>query len=97
MSGDQKHQFHLVEPSPWPAVGAASGFTLVLGAAMYMHEYPYSLFILIAGFLMLFATMFFWWRDVVREAEYQGHHSPIVQIGMRYTQHFECSNYLMVD
>ena len=84
MSGKQNHQYHLVEPSPWPAVGAASGFTLVLGAAMYMHEYPYSLFILIAGFLMLFATMFFWWRDVVREAEYQGHHSPIVQIGMRY-------------
>ena len=25
-----------------------------------------------------------WWRDVVREAEYQGHHTPIVQIGMRY-------------
>ncbi len=84
MSGKQNHQYHLVEPSPWPAVGSASGFTLVLGAAMYMHEYPYSAFILIAGFLMLFATMFFWWRDVVREAEYQGHHSPIVQIGMRY-------------
>ena len=84
MSGKQNHQYHLVEPSPWPAVGSASGFTLVLGAAMYMHEYPYSIFFLIAGFLMLFATMFFWWRDVVREAEYQGHHSPIVQIGMRY-------------
>ena len=33
---------------------------------------------------MVLATMFFWWRDVVREAEYQGHHTPIVQIGMRY-------------
>ena len=28
--------------------------------------------------------MFFWWRDVIREAEHQGHHTPIVQIGMRY-------------
>ena len=28
--------------------------------------------------------MFYWWRDIVREAEYQGHHTPIVQIGMRY-------------
>ena len=84
MSSEQKHQYHLVEPSPWPAVGSASGFTLVLGTAMYMHEYPYSGYILIAGFLMILVTMFFWWRDVVREAEYQGHHSPIVQIGMRY-------------
>ena len=84
MSGDQKHQYHLVEPSPWPAVGSAAGFTLVLGLTMFMHEYSYSIYILGAGVLMVLATMFFWWRDVVREAEYQGHHTPIVQIGMRY-------------
>ena len=42
MSGDQKHQYHLVEPSPWPAVGSAAGFTLVLGLTMFMHEYAYS-------------------------------------------------------
>ena len=42
MSGEQKHQFHLVEPSPWPAVGSAAGFTLALGAAMYMHDYQYT-------------------------------------------------------
>ena len=84
MSGQQKHQYHLVEPSPWPAVGAASAFTLVLGLTLFMHEYPYSIYFLTAGFIMVLATMFFWWRDVVREAEYQGHHTPIVQIGMRY-------------
>ena len=84
MSGDQKHQFHLVEPSPWPAIGSAAGFTLALGGAMYMYDYLYSGYILIAGFLMLLTVMFFWWRDVIREAEFQGHHTPIVQIGMRY-------------
>ncbi len=36
------------------------------------------------GLALVVATMFYWWRDVVREAEYQGHHTPIVQIGMRY-------------
>ena len=66
MSGDQKHQFHLVEPSPWPAIGSAAGFTLALGGAMYMHDYLYSGYILIAGFLMLLTVMFFWWRDVIR-------------------------------
>ena len=76
MSGDQKHQYHLVEPSPWPAVGSAAGFTLVLGLTMFMHEYAYSVYILGAGVLMVLATMFFWWRDVVREAEHQGHHTP---------------------
>ena len=35
------------------------------------------------GALLLF-TMFGWWRDVIREAEHEGHHMPIVQISMRY-------------
>ncbi len=30
------------------------------------------------------ATMLFWWRDVVKEGEFQGHHTPVVQIGLRY-------------
>ena len=34
--------------------------------------------------MLVLATMFLWWRDIIREAEYQGHHTPIVQIGMRY-------------
>ena len=25
-----------------------------------------------------------WWRDVIEEAEHQGHHTPVVQIGHRY-------------
>ena len=28
--------------------------------------------------------MFVWWRDVIREATYQGYHTPVVQLGMRY-------------
>src|SRR3546814_7736020 len=39
---------------------------------------------LIAGILLVLMTMFFWWRDVVREAHYQGHHTAAVQIGSRY-------------
>ena len=25
-----------------------------------------------------------WWGDVIREAEHEGHHKPIVQLGLRY-------------
>jgi len=28
--------------------------------------------------------MFVWWRDVVREATYLGHHTKMVQLGLRY-------------
>jgi cytochrome c oxidase subunit 3 len=78
------HEYHLVEPSPWPAVGAFSGFVLAIGAIMFMHDKPGGGWIMAAGFACVLYTMFMWWRDVVREAEYQGHHTPVVQVGMRY-------------
>ena len=41
MSGAQQHPYHLVEPSPWPAVGSAAGFILAIGAVMFMHDHAY--------------------------------------------------------
>ena len=84
MSGEHSHSYHLVEPSPWPAVGAASAFGLALGAIMYMHEMPFGAAIMAVALLAILYTMYMWWRDVIREAEHQGHHTPIVQLGMRY-------------
>jgi cytochrome c oxidase subunit 3 len=84
MSGGHSHSYHLVEPSPWPAVGAMAGFITAIGAIMYMHEMGYGALIMTVGFLTILYTMFMWWRDVIKEAEYQGHHTPIVQLGMRY-------------
>ena len=49
-----------------------------------MHERAYGEHIMGLGLGLVLLTMFMWWRDVIREAEYQGHHTPIVQIGMRY-------------
>ena len=84
MSGEQKHPFHLVEPSPWPALGSMAAFVLATGGVLFMHEHDYGTALLGLGFMLVLATMFYWWRDIIREAEYQGHHTPIVQIGMRY-------------
>ena len=84
MSGANKHPYHLVEASPWPAVGSAAAFTAAVGGVMYMHDIAYGVVVLGLGFVLVLATMFMWWRDIIREAEYQGHHTPIVQIGMRY-------------
>ena len=32
--GAQKHPYHLVDPSPWPALGAIGAFLLAMGAAL---------------------------------------------------------------
>ena len=84
MSGGHSHSYHLVEPSPWPAVGAASAFVTAIGTIMYMHEMPFGGALIGIGLIAILATMYMWWRDVIREAEFQGHHTPIVQLGMRY-------------
>ena len=31
------HDYHLVDPSPWPAVGAVGAFILAVGAIIWMH------------------------------------------------------------
>ena len=84
----QKHPYHLVDPSPWPVIGALAAGTLATGGLFYMHDVH--LFgtprwtVLPIGVFLVLATMAVWWRDVVMEATYQGHHTPVVQIGLRY-------------
>ena len=91
MAGDDhavEHDYHLLNPSPWPALGALSGFVLAFGAVWYMHpDLVGGIEVGLAGFfpgiMLVLATMFFWWRDVVRESR-QGDHTPVVQLGLRY-------------
>jgi cytochrome c oxidase subunit 3 len=77
-----KHPYHLVDPSPWPLVGAFAGGAFVLGIILLAHYgIHWMLYLGVAGLL---ATMFFWWRDVIRESRTPGMHTPIVRIGLRY-------------
>jgi cytochrome c oxidase subunit 3 len=77
-----KHPYHLVDPSPWPIVGAFSGAALVLGIIMVAHSNSWWLLGLgVAGML---ATMFLWWRDVLKESRTPGLHTPVVRLGLRY-------------
>lgn len=77
-----KHPYHLVDPSPWPLVGAFAGAALVCGIIMVAHYQSW--WLLILGTLATLFTMFMWWRDVVRESNTPGLHTPIVRIGLRY-------------
>jgi cytochrome c oxidase subunit 3 len=77
----QSHDYHLVNPSPWPAVGATSAFILAIGGILFMrHVTPWVLAIGAVGVLY---TMYAWWADVIREAN-GGDHTRVVQISHRY-------------
>ena len=89
MAGTQKHPYHLVDPSPWPIVGSIAAFVLAMGAIFYMHPSMVGLkepafWLFLPGAALVLYTMFMWWRDVVKEAEFQGHHTKVVQLGLRY-------------
>jgi cytochrome c oxidase subunit 3 len=76
------HDYHLVEPSPWPALGALSALVLAGGLVMYMHDM--TVWVLPIGLAMMLYTMFVWWRDVIQEATFKDDHTPVVQLGLRY-------------
>ncbi len=61
------HPFYLVNPSRWPIIISFALLTLVSGGAMALHKHPLGLPIVFAALLAVFATLFFWWRDVIRE------------------------------
>jgi cytochrome c oxidase subunit III len=90
-----KNPYHLVEPSPWPIIGAISALLLATGALTYMHPdmfgkglepffkqiQPWNIII---GVVAVLYTMAGWWRSVIREAETPGLHTPVVKLGLRY-------------
>ena len=85
------HDYHLVDPSPWPAAASLFAFVMAIGAIVWMRSMgggaglfglrgPWMFLI---GFLGVSTTAYFWWRDVVREA-HKGDHTPVVQLHQRY-------------
>jgi len=80
--GEQKHPYHLVSPSVWPLVGALGGGLITFGGVLWMHGIEFWTFIV--GAVVVIGTMFFWWKDVIRESVVEKLHTPVVQIGLRY-------------
>src|SRR5918911_2483416 len=77
-----QHPYHLVAPSAWPIIGSIAAFVLAVGLIIWIRGGTWWIFAV--GALGVAYTMVGWWRDVIREAEYEGHHTPVVQLHMRY-------------
>lgn len=77
-----RQPFHLVELSPWPLTGSLGAFFLTVGLAAWFHSY--TIYPLILGLVIILLTIIQWWRDVVREATFMGHHTSYVTKGLRW-------------
>lgn len=79
----QFHPYHLVEPSPYPYMAAFAALGLTTGGVMYFHSFDNGGTLLSISALLLIIIAASWWKDIVREATYEGHHTIIVQKGLR--------------
>ena len=77
-----RQPFHLVEFSPWPLTGSLGALALTTGIGAWFHGYP--IYCLLLGLLIIALTMVQWWRDIIREATFLGHHTTPVTKGMRW-------------
>jgi cytochrome c oxidase subunit III len=92
-SSGLRQPYHLVDPSPWPIVGAIGGLMVFVGIILAAHYGDY-IVISIGGAIVL-VTAFFWWRDVIRESRTPGLHSPVVRLGLRYGMMFFITSEVM--
>nr|YP_010010550.1 cytochrome c oxidase subunit III [Crossaster papposus]QOH99556.1 cytochrome c oxidase subunit 3 [Crossaster papposus] len=77
-----QHPYHLVDQSPWPLTSAISALMMTAGLILWFHTNNNNL--LLTGFLLLILTIINWWRDIIREATFQGFHTLPVNNGLRW-------------
>ena len=80
----QRHAFHLVNPSAMPLLTAISALSFTSGSVFYFQGFLFGLETTFFGFFCVIFCMFLWWRDIVREGTFEGNHTNIVQLGLRY-------------
>jgi cytochrome c oxidase subunit 3 len=89
MSAHAKHPYHMVNPSPWPALGGLGAFTLAFGAILLFHKHPILgegtpvILNIVPGLSLVVLTMVLWWRDVIKESVKERAHTEEVAHGLR--------------
>ena len=78
----KQHDYHLVNPSPWPLAGSIAAFVLAVSTILWMHKSA-GAWMPLVGLTLVLLVMIFWWRDVINEA-HAGDHTPVVQLHLRY-------------
>ena len=86
-----KHEYHLVNPSPWPLVGSVAAVIMMIGAVTWMESAAgSSLFgmkgnwLFLLGFAGILFTFVAWWRDVIKESLTGESTSTVIRLGLRY-------------
>ncbi|QND52217.1 cytochrome c oxidase subunit 3 [Phyllobacterium sp. 628] len=90
----KNHDYHIIDPSPWPFLGSVGAFVMAIGGIAYMRyhnggELPlfgHNLaqpWLFLIGLAIVLYTMFGWWSDTIKESK-EGHHTRVVSLHLRY-------------
>ncbi len=90
----KNHDYHIVDPSPWPLFGGIGAFIMAIGAVAYMrylNEESFSFgsvdianpWLFYIGTAIVLYTMYGWWSDTIKEA-HKGDHTRVVALHLRY-------------
>jgi len=85
MSANQHAPYYFVpEPSKWPMYGSIAAVFLTFGASGTVNQQASGPWLLLAGFLMLFYTLYGWFANVAAESE-SGTYNERVGISFRWS------------
>ena len=84
------HDYHLVDPSPWPLLAAISAFVTAVGGIAWMRTHVDGAGVLgvkgpwlfAIGAVAVFECAWCWWFDVIRVGN-KGDQTPVVQLSLR--------------
>lgn len=90
----RKHDYHIIDPSPWPIIAAFGAFVITFGGVCFMRylnggalhlfginfAQPWLFFI---GLAVILYVMYGWWADTIKEA-HEGAHTRVVSLHLRY-------------
>ena len=68
--------------SKWPFVGSIAMFVTMVGVASWLNDAGWGMWVFYAGLVMLSATLFMWFGDVIRESV-SGHYNRQVDVSFR--------------
>ena len=91
-----QHDYHLVNPSPWPLIASVGALIMAIGAVAWMQQMKggslhlfwmdltvAKYWILAVGLVLVLYVMYAWWSDTVKEA-HEGYHTRVVSLHLRY-------------
>ncbi|SJZ71457.1 cytochrome c oxidase subunit 3 [Consotaella salsifontis] len=88
------HDYHIIDPSPWPFLASLGAFIMLFGAVGLMRYTRGDQFlflgmnlatpwIFVVGLLIVLYTMYAWWSDTIKEGR-AGAHTRVVSLHLRY-------------